>query len=448
MLTNPFDQLIEELCPSESQWNKLFDDLWPICRSLTGPGLRQSLDIIDQLLALKRSKIASGTKVYDWTIPDEWSVEEAFIADDKGQRVIDFKDNNLHVMGYSTPVDTTLSYEELLKKIYTIPDMPNAIPYVTSYYSKDWGFCLSENQKQALKPGPYRVCIKSTLKPGHLDLAEYEIINNPNDPHFFLVSTYLCHPSMANNELSGPILATFMALALKKFKGLKQNFHFVFTSETIGALAFIKENEKKLSFCQGGLVLTCCGDDKALNYKRSRRHDSPMDKVACDIVKAYEEKLPNVKIRDFFPSGSDERQYCSPGLNLPIGSLTRSMYTEYPEYHTSLDDKNFVSYLGFKQSFEIVMKMALLFNFNRQYVRKNPYGEPMLGQYGLYPNRDYSNISRQQYWDIMYLLSYSDGEHDLVDIAKLVKHGAWDLIPTLCQLLEKGLLLEKSPSNS
>lgn len=432
-------KIITDFIPTTKSIEDLFDKLWPICRSITGNGFRESIEILQKIIPLDIESVPSGTEVFDWVVPKEWNIKDAYVLDPNGKKIINFKDNNLHVLNYSKPVDKEISLSDLKKHLYTIPEIPDAIPYVTSYYKERWGFCISQNHFNKLKDGLYKVKVESTLTDGELNYGHTILPSTTGSKKEFLISTYLCHPSMANNELSGPIVATFLYDYLSKLKHREYNYRFVFIPETIGSICYLsKYGQKLINDCIGGLVVTCCGDEKALNYKKSREENSLINKVCENIIKhsGYE----NAIIHDFFPTGSDERQYCSPGFNLPVGSITKSMYGKYKEYHTSLDNKQFVSMNGLVESVNIYLKAILSFEANKKYVNTNPHCEPMLGKRDLYNSIGASTSMENTIHSYLYLLNFSDGKHDLVDIANKMNVSVYGLLEKVEKLKSVGLL--------
>ncbi|MFN0202208.1 MAG: DUF4910 domain-containing protein [Bacteroidia bacterium] len=393
-----------------------FDRLFPICRSITGNGLRQSFHILQEVIPLELHEVPTGTACFDWTVPREWNIEDAYILRPDGKKICDFQQNNLHVVNYSIPQEKELTYEELLPRLHTIPDMPTAIPYVTSYYRENWGFCLTHEELQTLpKEGTYKVVIKSSLAEGSLTYGDL-VLKGETDQEV-LISTYLCHPSMANNELSGPLVAAFLYEKIKALPRRKYTYRFIFAPETIGVIAYLSKNgsymkEKTVA----GYVLTCCGDAGDFVYKKSKRGNSLADRAAMHLLQYQEVPF---HIIPFAIGGSDERQYCSPGFNMPVGSLTRSIYQRYKEYHTSLDNKDFISFDAMEHTIEVYFQMLKAIELNEIYVNKIPYCEPQLGKRGLYP--DMGAISFRQgiefTHNLLHFLTYTDGEHDLIDLA-------------------------------
>lgn len=402
------------LLPEEIE--KYFDKLWPICRSITGNGLRESLSIINEIAPLKITEVPTGSKVFDWEIPKEWNISDAYIITPAGEKICDFKLNNLRVVNYSTPVDMEVSYEELVPHLHYITEMPEAIPYITSYYKETWGFCLTFNEFQSLeKTGKYKVVIQSTLLAGSLTYGE--AILQGSSAKEILFSTYLCHPSMANNELSGPLVQAFLYQKISAIKNRRYTYRFVFAPETIGVISYLfNEGEGLKKNLEAGYVLTCCGDNGKLVYKKSKRGNAASDTTALHVLR--NQKLP-FEVIPFSVGGSDERQYCSSGFNLPVGSLTRSMYQRYKEYHTSLDNKSFISFEAMVETVEVYYAMAMALEQNQYYKCTVPNCEPQLGKRGLYPSSVGPTESRHALHNMMHLISYADGSISLMEIAEL-----------------------------
>jgi aminopeptidase-like protein len=410
-------------------------DLYPICRSLTGPGVRETLVYIDKLLpGMNIVDVPTGTKAFDWTVPDEWIIRDAYVLDENKVRIIDFKKHNLHVVGYSEPVNKYMDLEELNKHLHSLPNQPDAIPYVTSYYSRDWGFCLTHNQRKSLLPGLYQVVIDSDLKCGVLNYSELIIPGDSTDE--ILLSTYICHPSMANNELSGPVVTIALAQWLQSLSRRRYTYRIIFIPETIGAIIYLSQNIQHLKQSViGGFVITCVGDERCYSYLPSRAGDGLADEAARHVLRHLD---PNYKIYSWLDRGSDERQYCSPGVDLKIATITRSKYAEYPEYHTSLDDFNLVTVEGLEGGFTAIKRCLEIFEMNL-YPKIATVCEPQLGKRGLYPTLSTKN-SFEEVRVMMNLISYSDGNHSLLDIANLIQIPFWDLIPIVDRLIEHGLM--------
>lgn len=394
---------------------KLFDRLFPINRSIMGNGFRKSLKILTKDLNFNFIKIKTNTKVFDWKIPEEWNISNAFILTPQRKKICDFKKNNLHIMGYSIPINKIMSFEELKKNIYYIKKLPEAIPYITSYYKKRWGFSIRYKDYKKLKNGKYKVYVNSSFKKGNLVIGE-KLIKGKSKKEI-LFSTYLCHPSMANNELSGPIVLREICKRIKKRK-LNYSYRFVITSETIGAIAYLKKRGNILKKnLIAGYQLTCLGDKNRFNYKKSKIGNSYADFLAIKTLKKLNKKF---KVINFFPTGSDERQYNSPRFNLPVGSIMRTPYDRYKEYHTSLDNKKFISFKSIEESINVFLKLIEINEKNIFYKTKLGFGEPQLGKRKLYSNISAFNalnsklntLTNNFFW----ILSLSDGKTASLEI--------------------------------
>ncbi|MFB9929464.1 DUF4910 domain-containing protein [Amycolatopsis halotolerans] len=392
------------------EMHALVERLYPFCRSITGDGVRQTLAVIGEHLPLDRYEVPSGTEVLDWTVPAEWNIRDAFVADSSGRRVIDFRKSNLHVVGYSVPVDRVVSLTELRTHLHTLPQQPSLIPYRTSYYSPTWGFCLAQDVLDTLPDGDYHVKIDSTLADGHLTYAEHVVPGEVSDE--VLVSCHLCHPSLANDNLAGIAVAVALAQALAGEKPY-YTYRFLFMPGTIGAITWLARNSERIDQVKHGVVLACAGDRGSLTYKRSRRGDADIDRVFAHILK----DKPH-EIRDFSPYGYDERQFCSPGFNLGVGSLTRTPYAGYPEYHTSADNPSFVDPDSMADTLDTLRTAFSVLDRNRRYVNLSPYGEPQLGKRGLYDSLGGRSDAKQAQLAMLWVLSLSDGDHSLLDIAE------------------------------
>lgn len=416
---------------------QIFDTLWPLNRSITGNGVRDTLKVLSEFVKLNIYEEKSGIKVFDWVVPFEWNVKKAYIVTPEKKIIADFSVNNLHLVGYSIPFHKILSLEELKSHLFTLEKQPNAIPYVTSYYKKSWGFCITHNEFKSLIPGNYEVVIESELKKnGSLTYADSIIKGKTNKE--ILLSTYICHPSMANNELSGPILAVFLYDILSKRKDLKFSYRFVFVPETIGAICYLKNfGETLKKNVISGFVITCVGDRGDFTYKKTRELNTLTDRITIHILKHCNAKFNLV---DFFPMGSDERQYSSPGFNLPIGSLMRSMYGTFEQYHTSLDDKNFISFSSLFETGLLYLKIIEAFEIEDYYINTVLFCEPQLGKRNLYPKIGTKNDKDDLLKKILFILNYSDGNNSLLDIAEKINCSILDLKEPLNLLLEKKLL--------
>jgi aminopeptidase-like protein len=412
-------------------------DLFPICRSLTGNGNRQTLHYIQNLIPnLKIHEVPSGTQAFDWTVPDEWNVNDAYVADESGNRVIDFRQNNLHLVGYSVPFSAEMSLDELQPHLYSLPSMPDAVPYVTSYYEKRWGFCLSHKARQSLKPGRYRVVTDTTLAPGSMSYGE--LILQGSESKEILLSTYICHPSMANNELSGPVVTTALARWLCSLPKRRYTFRIIFIPETIGAITYLSRNLSAMKRnTVAGYVLTCMGDERQYSFLESRNGNTLADRAAKHVIK---HDYPDCVMYNYLDRGSDERQYCSPGVDLPVASFMRSKYGTYPEYHTSADDLEFVTPQGLEGSFIALSKCLAMIEANRTYCATQPC-EPQLGKRGLYPTLSTAGSSASVK-TLKNILAYADGTLDLIALAEKIKVPAMECMPIIQTLLRAGLLKE------
>lgn len=388
----------------------LIRELYPICRSITGDGFRQTLRRLGDFIPIQLSEVASGTRVFDWTVPKEWNIRDAWIADASGRRVVDFRASSLHVVNYSVPVRARMSLAELRPKLHTLPDHPDWIPYRTSYYAEDWGFCLSHNQLQALPEGDYQVCIDSTLEPGSLTYGEC-ILPGATDAEI-LISIHSCHPSLANDNLSGMAIAVQLAQRLAALPR-RHRVRFLFIPGTIGSITWLATHEAETQRIRHGLVLSCLGDSGPSTFKRSRRGDALVDRAAAHVLKHGGAH----NLLDFIPYGYDERQYCSPGFDLAVGCLMRTPNGRFPEYHTSADDPDFVRLECLEDSLEKCLRIIEILEHDGRFLNLSPKCEPQLGRRGLYRNTGGTtppDLSMAYLWT----LSFSDGTHSLLDIAE------------------------------
>ncbi len=412
---------------------ELLKRLFPICRSITGNGVRQTLKIIQEHIPIKIHEVPTGTKVFDWTIPKEWNIKDAYVMDENGKKIIDFKKNNLHVVGYSVPIKKTVSLSELEEHLYSHPEQPEAIPYVFSYYKERWGFCIAHKDRENLKEGKYKVFIDSELKEGSLTYGEL-IIPGKSKKEIFL-STYVCHPSMANNELSGPVVTTFLAKWILS-KPRKYTYRIIFIPETIGSITYLSKNlDVMKQNVIAGFNISCVGDNGVYSYLPSRNGDTYADKIALNILSF---KHPTFIKYSFLDKGSDERQYNSPGVDLPVCCIMRSKYGEYPEYHTSLDNLEFVSSDGLKGAYDLFKECIRLIEENGKYKIKC-LGEPQLGKRGLYPTIS-AKSSAKEVKSMMDFISYADGKNDLIEIGNKINVPVWELYPIIEKLLKADLL--------
>jgi aminopeptidase-like protein len=415
----------------------LLKDLFSINRSLTGEGVRETLAAIKcELPDLQIIEVASGIKAFDWEVPKEWNVQEAYIIDPKGKKILDYHVNNLHLVGYSVPVQMKISLSELQKKLYSLPDQPEAIPYVTSYYSENWGFCISDKDRKLLENGIYTVHINSTLENGHMSYGEIVIPGQVKDEIF--LSTYVCHPSMANNELSGPVVTVALLKSLMQHSNKPyHSIRAVFIPETIGSIYYISKHLKNMkNNIKAGFVVTCVGDNNAYSYMPTKSGNTITDR-ACLL--AIDELKLNCKTYNWLERGSDERQYCAVGVDLPIASLMRSKYGTYKEYHTSLDDLEFVSPDGLEGAYKLIKRAIEICDLSIK-PKASFLCEPKLSKYSLYPAVSHKGGS-QDIRSILNIISYSDGKNDIMDISRLVNLDV-EKVKTLCELLRKKQLLK------
>jgi len=386
-------------------------NMFPICRSITGNGIRQTLNIIKQHIPIQTFEVPSGTSVFDWTVPKEWNIRDAYIKIPGGPRVVDFKHNNLHVMNYSVPVRGTMPLSELTPHLFSLPDRPEWIPYRTSYFQPNWGFCLSHKQLLALEDHDYEVFIDATLEDGHLTYGEYYLPGRSNEE--ILISSHACHPSLANDNLSGLVVATFLAALLSR-EELRYSYRFVFIPGTIGAITWLARNRDKVRYIRHGLVLTGIGDQSGFHYKKSRQGDAEIDRAAALVVR-YSGELS--EILDFSPYGYDERQYCSPGFNLAVGCLMRSVWGTFPEYHTSADNLDFIHPMQLSKSLRVCVGIADVLENNRRYRNLSPYCEPQLGKRNLYRSTG-GESPGSEINALLWVLNLSDGDNSLLDISE------------------------------
>ncbi len=445
---------------SGREMHALATELFPICRSITGDGLRTTLRRIQKEIPISIVEVPSGTPVLDWTVPDEWNIRDAWIADASGERIVDFRKSNLHVVNYSSPVRERVSLSDLKSRLHSLPQQPEWIPYRTTYYKRDWGFCLSHRQLSQLADGEYEVCIDSSLKPGSLSYGEFLIPGETKDE--FLISCHSCHPSLANDNLSGIVLAVALAKHLQQSRTLHYSYRFLFSPGTIGAIAWLARNRRAVSRVKHGVVLSCVGDAGKVTYKKSRRGDAPIDRAFQQIL--HESRAAH-RILDFSPYGYDERQYCSPGFNLPMGCFMRSGHGTFPEYHTSADNLDFLKPAALADSLEKVLAAIEViesqedsggaFDFDcesrvsyhvfptthqhRRFLNLKPHGEPQLGKYGIY------EAFGGDVMPALWLLNFSDGEHSVSDIAARSGLPFDKLLYAADILASRGLLKEVEP---
>ena len=417
-------------------------ELYPICRSITGDGIRQTLRKIQQRIPLQIFEVPSGTPVFDWTVPKEWNIKDAYIKDSSGRRVVDFQKCNLHVLNYSVPIHATMPLSEIRPHLFTIPSRPDWIPYRTSYYKEDWGFCLSHNQLIALPDGAYEVCIDSTLVDGSLTYGECFLAGQ--SPVEILISCHACHPSLANDNLSGLTVATALAEFLaERRSGLRYSYRFLFMPGTVGAITWLARNRDAAARIRHGLVLTLLGDKAPLHYKKSRKGNAEIDRAAAHVLSHHSEAS---EILEFSPYGYDERQYCSPGFNLDVGCLMRSVWGSFPEYHTSADNLSFIEPPCLADSLRACVAILEILENNWHYRNLNPFCEPQLGRRGLYPSTGGDSITSELHARL-WVLNLSDGNNSLLDIAERSRLP-FSVILAAADLLRENGLLELAPESN
>jgi len=418
------------------QMYSFISEMFPICRSITGNGVRNTLEIIRKQIPIEVHEIPSGTTVFDWEVPKEWNIRDAYIKNSKGEKIVDFANSNLHVLNYSIPVHAKLSLGDLKSHLFYLPDHPDWIPYRTSYYKEDWGFCISYNQLLTLHDDEYEVFIDSTLSSGHLTYGEYFIPGESSEE--VLISAHVCHPSLANDNLSGISVSTFLAKYLQQKKS-RYSYRFLYIPGTIGAIAWLAMNEAKVGKIKHGLVLSLLGDAGNFTYKKSRQDTAEIDRIVEYVLKS---RSAANRVIDFIPYGYDERQFCSPGFNLAVGCLSRTTYGQYPQYHTSADNLSFIKPEYLDESLAIALEIIGVLEANQKFINLNPKCEPQLGKRGLYNLKGGENDSKEFQLALLWTLNLSDGKHSVFDIArrsnihlKHIKEAADRLLD--CKLLEE-----------
>jgi aminopeptidase-like protein len=424
-----------------NQMYQLVSDLYPICRSITGNGVRKTLNKIKPIIPLEVNEVPTGTKVFDWNVPQEWNIQDAWVKNSKGEKIIDFKKSNLHVLNYSAPIRKKVTLNELKGHLYTLPDHPDWIPYRTSYYQKNWGFCISHNQFAELKDESYDVFMDSSLEDGALTFGEFHLKGASSDE--VLISTHICHPSLCNDNLSGMVLSVFLGKYLSQVT-LKYSYRFLFIPGTIGSITWLSLNEKKASRIKHGLVVACVGDSGNFTYKKTRQGNAEIDKV---VGHALQNSQKGFDIIDFFPYGYDERQYCSPGFDLPVGCLMRTPHNEYPEYHTSADNLEFVNPENLSTSLALYLDVFNILEENKKYMNQNPMCEPQLGRRGLYQHIGGHADSKKIQLALLWTLNLSDGRHTLLDISERSGLDFSLILEAADILVEKDLLKEHQIQN-
>lgn len=415
------------------QMYEFLSDLFPICRSITGDGVRQTLRAVQKHIPIEIREVPTGTQAFDWTVPREWNIKDAYVMDESGNKVVDFRKNNLHVLGYSIPVNKVVSYAELQEHLYSLPEQPDAIPYVTSYYQERWGFCIAHSDRIKLKRCNYKVFIDSELKDGYLTYGEL-VVPGKSQKEVFL-STYICHPSMANDNLSGPTVATFLAKWVMS-TDRRYTYRIAYIPETIGSIVYLSKNlDRMKKNVIAGFNLTCMGDDRQYSYLATRMGNLYVDRVALNVLR---HKHPNFVKYSFLDRGSDERQYDAPGVDLPVCSVMRSKYGTYPEYHTSLDNLSLVSPEGLYGAYDVIKECIFLIENDHIYKIKC-LCEPQLGRRGLYPTLSAKN-SASTVRNMMNFIAYADGKNDLIDISDKIGVPIWELYAIIDQLKSADLL--------
>jgi len=414
---------------------RLIEELYPICRSISGEGLRETLRRIQREVPISLFEVPSGTRAFDWTVPPEWNIRDAYVAH-RGERVIDFRASNLHVVGYSGPIRCTMTLDELRPHLHSLPEHPDWVPYRTSYWAEGWGFCLSQRQLEALPDGEFEVCIDATLNPGSLSYGELLVPGRSTDE--VLISCHVCHPSLANDNLSGLAVAVELARRLRA-RTRALSYRFLFVPGTIGALAWLARNEAGLDRIKHGLVLSCLGDRGPLTYKRSRRGNAAIDRAAAHLLR---QAGLHSRVRDFVPYGYDERQYCSPGFNLPVGCLTRTPNGEFPEYHTSADNLDLVTPAALADSCAALQRILEILEEDRCYVRTEPRGEPQLGRRGLYRGVAGLRQPAMEELALLWVLNLADNRHSLLEVAERAGLSFAQVAEAAKRLSDEGLIRE------
>lgn len=402
---------MSDLTPGQQIYQRI-EALYPICRSITGDGFRQSLAILGQHIPLELHEVPSSSSVLDWTVPKEWNIRDAYIKNARGEKIVDFQQSNLHILNYSVPVHQKVGLAELKEHLFSLPEHEDWIPYRTSYYKENWGFCVPHRLLKSLADEEYEVVIDSTLENGTLAYGEYYLPGELADE--FLISVHCCHPSLCNDNLSGMGLAVQLALTLAQ-RQQRYSYRFVFIPGTIGSITWLAANRDCAARVRHGLVIACVGDPGKLHYKKSRRGNAEVDRAVAQVLKHSGQEH---EIIEFYPYGYDERQYCSPGFNLPVGCLSRTPHGQFPQYHTSADNLDFVRPEYLQDSFEKYMEAIGLIEGNRCYQNTHPYGEPQLGKrglYGVFGGRKDSNLREMA---MLWVLNLSDGQHSLLDIVE------------------------------
>jgi aminopeptidase-like protein len=417
------------------EMHNLISEMYDICRSITGDGVRKTLNILGGLIPLETHEVPSGTKVFDWTVPREWNIKDAYIRDSKGEKIVDFKKSNLHVLNYSVPVSGKIPLKELKEHLYTMPEQPDLIPYRTSYYREDWGFCTTHRQMEALGDGEYEVLIDSSLRDGTLTYGEFFIRGRREEE--FLISSHICHPSLCNDNLSGIAVNAFLADELRG-RDLEYSYRFLFIPGTIGSITWLSMNQEKLRNIKFGLIAACLGDKGSFTYKKSRYGNAFIDRAAENVLRHSGGKY---EIMEFSPFGYDERQFCSPGINLPVGCLMRTPYGRYPEYHSSADNLDFISAESLGGSLAAFLSVVHVVENNKSYINLYPMCEPQLGRRGLYGPVGGTD-KKQMEIAMLWVLNLSDRSNSLLDISERSGLDFGILVQAARLLAERGLIKE------
>jgi aminopeptidase-like protein len=427
---------ISEIAGFGTQMYQLIEELYPICRSITGNGVRKSLRLLQDYIPLELHEVPTGRQVFDWTVPKEWNVRDAYIKNSRGKKVVDFQRSNLHLLNYSIPICKKMPLAELKEHLFSLPDRPDWIPYKTSYYKETWGFCLTHRQLEGLEEGEYEVVIDSSLEDGHLTYGEYFLPGETDDEILF--SCHSCHPSLCNDNLSGMALATFLAKQIGE-RSRRYSYRFLFIPGTIGSITWLSLNESKVHRIKHGLVVAGVGDAGHLTYKKSRRGNAEIDRAVAHVLKHSGQEYA---IEDFSPYGYDERQYCSPGFNLPVGRLTRTPFGCYPEYHTSADNLDFVRPTSLADSLEKYLAVINVLENNKTYLNTNPKCEPQLGKRGLYGTLGGKKSTKTSEMAMLWVLNLADGTHSLLEIADHANIPFSIIKEAADALVEGGLLID------
>ncbi|MFH2066095.1 MAG: DUF4910 domain-containing protein [Pseudomonadota bacterium] len=414
---------------------QLVEELFPLCRSITGNGVRQTLEILHRYIPLKVFEVPTGQAVFDWVVPKEWNIQDAWIKTKSGEKIVDFQQSNLHVLNYSIPVHQTISLKELKKHLFTVPEHPEWIPYRTSYYNENWGFCIPHSLFERMADEEYEVCIDSTLIDGHLTYGEYYVKGETSDE--VLISCHICHPSLCNDNLAGIAMATLLSRYLSG-QQMRYSYRFLFIPGTIGSITWLSRNESQVRQIRHGLVVACVGDAGQFHYKKSRRDNAEIDRIAENVLR--HSGFP-YELIDFFPFGYDERQYCSPGFNLAVGCLMRTPHGEYPEYHTSADNLDIVKPRYIQESFGMYLSIIQCLEANKTYINLLPKCEPQLGKRGLYSAIGGDANSKTMQLAMLWVLNFSDSDHSLLDISE--KSGLdFKIIKQIADILTSNGLLK------